>query len=118
MELMKWIRIQAERVTAMAVVLAGGVCLLLGWLGVSGKVYLGEQVPYIVSGGLLGISLIAIGSVLWLSADLADEWRKLDGIEDALRSGACRLETTTALPDGAEQANGREAVRNTSGRAG
>jgi hypothetical protein len=118
MELMRWIRVQAERVAAMAAVLAGGICLLLGWLGVSSKVYLGEQIPYIVSGGLLGISLIAIGSVLWLSADLADEWRKLDRIEDALRSGACRLETTSALPKGHEPGNGREAVRNTSGRTG
>jgi hypothetical protein len=34
--------------------------------------------PYIASGGLGGIFLLGLGSTLWLSADLRDEWRKLD----------------------------------------
>jgi hypothetical protein len=40
--------------------------------------------------------------MLWLSADLRDEWRKLDGIERCLRDGAT-VETIIA-------ANGRSAT--------
>jgi hypothetical protein len=33
--------------------------------------------PYIVSNGLFGIFLLGIAAVLWISADLRDEWREL-----------------------------------------
>ena len=42
------------------------------------------QIPYILSGGVLGIILVGIGATGWLSADLRDEWRKLDDLEGLL----------------------------------
>ena len=82
---MKYAREQWDRVTAIALVLIGGLLLLLGWLGVRDTAYPAEQVPYVISGGLAGIVLVAIGAVLWISADLRDEWRKIDRLEDAVR---------------------------------
>jgi hypothetical protein len=32
----------------------------------------------------VGVFLLGLGGVLWLSADLRDEWRKLDRIERRL----------------------------------
>jgi len=104
MEFLKWCKVQAERVGAAVCVLLGAVCLLLGWLGVSDKIYPGEQIPYIASGGLMGVCLVGIGAVLWLSADLRDEWRKLDRIEDLMRSGGYRPEISVPPPS---MANGR-----------
>ena len=84
MELTRWIRAQWDRVTAWVLIAAGAVALLIGWLGVSHTAYLAEQVPYLVSAGLFGLFLLGVGATVWLSADLRDEWRKLDEIADAL----------------------------------
>jgi hypothetical protein len=40
--------------------------------------------PYVVSGGLVGIFLLGLGGVMWLSADLRDEWRELARLERAV----------------------------------
>ncbi len=64
--------------------------LISGWVGVSGTNVLSDQAPYIVSGGLGGIFLLGVGATLWISADLRDEWRKLDRIEKALSDGVLR----------------------------
>jgi hypothetical protein len=84
MELKKLIRANWDRATAAALVLLGVVALILGWWGVSGTGVAAEQNPYLISGGLLGIALIGIGCTLWLSADLQDEWRRLDAAEERL----------------------------------
>lgn len=84
---MTFLRTQWDRVGAWVLVAAGALALLLGWIGVSGTAYPTEQVPYIISGGLVGIFLLGAGAMLWISADLRDAWRKLDGIERALTSG-------------------------------
>ena len=62
----------------------GVICLLAGWVGVSATAFPGEQMPYVVSGGLVGIFLLGLGGVMWLSADLRDEWRELARLERAV----------------------------------
>jgi hypothetical protein len=54
---------------------------------VSDTAFPAEQIPYVVSGGLVGVFLLGLGAVLWLSADLRDEWRKLDAIERHMLGG-------------------------------
>jgi hypothetical protein len=74
-------------------VLAGAITLFVGWLGVSETAYTAKQLPYIAGCGLGGIFLLGTGAMLWLSADLRDEWRKLDRIEAAIReSGVAGME--------------------------
>lgn len=85
MEPTKWLRLQWDRSLAWLLVAAGAVALIIGWVGVSGTAYSAEQLPYIISGGIGGIFLLGVGATLWLSADLRDEWRKLDRIEEALQ---------------------------------
>ena len=84
MSVMKWIRNQWDRVAAVGLMVAAALAMLAGWLGVSRSAYPAESMPYIVSGGFFGLLLIGIGAVLWLSADLRDEWRKLDRLEEKL----------------------------------
>jgi hypothetical protein len=83
--LLDWARNQWDRVAAVTLFLAGALAILLGWLGVSRSAYEAESLPYIVSGGFFGLLFLGAGGVLWLSADLRDEWRKLDSIEQAWR---------------------------------
>ncbi len=85
MEFLSWVRDQWDRVGAVVLVVAGALALLLGWLGISDAVLPSEQLPYLLSGGLLGVFLLGLGTTLWLSADLRDEWRKLDRLEDLVR---------------------------------
>ncbi|MBW8826040.1 MAG: hypothetical protein JF603_06800 [Acidobacteria bacterium] len=86
MELMTFVRNQRDRVAAWLAIGLGVLALVVGWFGVSGTPFPAEQLPYVVTGGLGGLFLLGIGALLWLSADLRDEWRKLDAIEQLLRS--------------------------------
>jgi len=81
---MKWLRFQWDRALAVAAFAAGAIALLFGWLGISGLTNTAAQMPYIVSGAVFGLFCLGIGATFWLSADLRDEWRKLDQIHDAL----------------------------------
>src|SRR5207249_7952182 len=99
------IRTQWDRAGALALVIVGLLALLLGWIGMSGAVLTYEQLPYILSGGLFGLSLIMVGTGLWLSADIRDEWRRIDRLEDRLmerRLGEPGRDVR--LPDAAEPA--------------
>jgi hypothetical protein len=77
----RYLRNQWDRVGAVLCVVGGAIALLVGWLGVSGTLDTGKQLPYVVSGAMGGLFLLGVGALLWLSADLRDEWRKLDAIE-------------------------------------
>jgi len=84
MRLLTWMRVQADRVGAALLVAAGVVSLLIGYQKVSEALLTTEQIPYLMSAGLFGVVLVGVGSVLWLSADLRDEWRALKRIEAEL----------------------------------
>jgi hypothetical protein len=84
MEIQTFLRTQWDRVGACVLVVAGCVMLLVGWIGASGTGLAAEQNPYLISGGLGGLAVIAIGCTLWVSADLSDEWRRLDALEERL----------------------------------
>lgn len=85
MDLMTRARSQWDRLLAVATLLAGVLVLILGWYGLSGTPYPAEQLPYLISGGIGALFLLGVSATLWLSADLRDEWRKLDRIERAIR---------------------------------
>jgi hypothetical protein len=46
--------------------LLGILAIFLGWWGASGSAYPAEQLPYVISGGLLGIGLIVAGAALFV----------------------------------------------------
>src|SRR5437763_2903579 len=56
--------------------LAGIALIILGWAGTSRTVLVAGQIPYLVSGGLLGLGLIFLGGFLyfgyWLAMLLRD----------------------------------------------
>jgi len=77
MEFLNLIRSQWDRAIAVVCALGGAVALLIGWIGTSGTAHVAEQMPYIISAGLTGIFLLGVAAVLWITADLRDEWREL-----------------------------------------
>lgn len=67
------LRAEWRRTVAVVAALAGAVALLVGWLRASDALYTGEQVPYLISGGLGGLFLLGVAAVAWISADLRAE---------------------------------------------
>jgi hypothetical protein len=100
MELFKWLRLQWDRVFGAAAVITGAVALLTGWSKVSATAYPAEQIPYLVSAGLGGLFLLGVGATLWHSADMRDEWRKLDRLEEKLDTLVGAGGTETVVLDG------------------
>jgi hypothetical protein len=93
MEILTLLRAQWDRALAILLTLIGASVLILGWIGVSGSEAVVKQLPYIASEGVSGIVLVAVGSVLWVSADLRDQWRELRLVRISLQelAGSSRL---------------------------
>ena len=111
MNLKNYLRCQWDRAGAVACLAIGVVAMIVGYVGVSGTRETADQIPYVVSGGMVGLFLLGTGVMLWLSADMRDEWRKLDAIDQRLAAGepaaaapgdaripAARPEDLTAAP--------------------
>src|SRR3954469_23073236 len=49
----------------------GLIAIFLGWYGVAHTKYQYDQLPYVVSGGLLGLALVFLGGFLYFGAWLA-----------------------------------------------
>ena len=92
MNLLRWCRNEWERTSAVVLIGAGLVVFVLGWLGQQDKSLVTEQIPYVVSGAMFGLLLVILGATIWLSADLRDEWVKLDRLEEAVARTAVALE--------------------------
>lgn len=62
-----------QRLLAAGVILmpAGLVLVLIGWFGASGTTQLSTQVPFLISGGLLGLGATIVGAVLYLRHSMA-----------------------------------------------
>lgn len=81
----------------MALIVFGFVCILLGWYGAANSPYLYQEIPYVISGGLLGVALVIGGGVLvrcgWSMRQIEEERRNalaivrsVDRLERILRS--------------------------------
>jgi hypothetical protein len=123
MNLINLAKKQWDRSAAIVFTGIGAIALIGGWLGVRGTPVLAEQTRYIVSGGVGAIFLLGLGATLWISADLRDEWRKLDRIEQCLGDGVLRwasdgsTETVVDVTLGQLGHNGEPGTAMTAGQA-
>jgi len=83
-DLKTWVRAEWDRVAGIALLAVGVVVLVFGYIGVSNSTDTPEALCYVVSGGIGSLLAFGAGAVLLISADLHDEWRKLNRIEQAL----------------------------------
>lgn len=81
-------------VSAAVLLVAGIVMVLLGWYGAANTNILTEQIPYLISGGLLGLGLIVVAGVLASAAALERENRELRADLRRLFVGAGRIGPT------------------------
>jgi hypothetical protein len=96
-----------DRAAAVTCVVVAAVVLVSGWISLSAESEAGDQIPYIMSGGIGGLFILFLGTTLWLSADLRDEWRKLDALDESVRrlaDTASQAETISLPEEAPEQA--------------
>ena len=74
-------RFSTLQITALALGIAGLVALAVGWFGVSDKVEVWEQLPYLISGGLGGAVLIGLGITAYLAHEHAEDRRVAGDLE-------------------------------------
>src|SRR6266699_5206083 len=99
-DLAKWLRAEWDRAAAVALVVLGLIFVAVGYNGVANSPYVAEELAYLASGAVGGLFLLGAGALLWLSADLHDEWRKLDRIEAAIRGEALQESEDAAQEQG------------------
>ena len=70
----------------------GLIAIGVGWNGAAGQTYLLGQIPFILSGGLIGISLVILGAAMLVvqgaREDRARLEAKLDLLTDAVMTGS------------------------------
>jgi hypothetical protein len=72
-------------VTAAAALMTTGVgAVIVGWIGAAHTTLVPEQIPYLISGGLLGVALSTIGALLFFT-----HWLTV-GIKEARQHEAAR----------------------------
>lgn len=68
---------------------AGLFVIVLGWFGASRTILVQEQIPYVISGGLLGVALALIGALTlfthWLTVLVRDNRRHHEELLAAIR---------------------------------
>jgi hypothetical protein len=68
---------------------SGILAILLGWVGASRSIRTQEQIPYLISGGLLGVALSIVGALTlfthWLTVLVRDNRRHHQELLAALR---------------------------------
>ncbi|HLI72455.1 MAG TPA: hypothetical protein VKU86_01155 [Acidimicrobiales bacterium] len=98
----------------------GFVAIILGWYGAAHSAYLFQEVPYLISGGLLGVALVAGGGFIFFAAWLVrmmEENRKyaarveqtLERVDRALIAVATDAAAAAAASFPAHHTNGFDA---------
>lgn len=71
------LRKEQRAISALITLGAGVVFILLGWYGAAHTNILTEQIPYLISGGLLGLGLIIVAGIMASSAAIERDNRAL-----------------------------------------
>lgn len=83
--LWRWLWASIRPYLGYILIAIGAILLLAGYLGVSREVIVARQIPYLVSGGLVGLAAITLGGRLLLIEDLRRDSGRLDRLEKAVQ---------------------------------
>lgn len=95
----------------LAFALAGFAIIGLGWWGASGTKYVYQEIPYVISGGILGVGLVIVGAALfarysaarllrfWLARLVADQQIQTDRVVDAITALTEAVKAQTVAAD-------------------
>ncbi len=72
------LRLAPQLLLAIGLAAAGIVAVIVGWVGVSRKVEVWEQMPYLISGGFGGAILVGLGIAVYIAHEHAEDRRQRD----------------------------------------
>jgi hypothetical protein len=99
-----WARSSPVSVGVLLVV-AGFVAMFLAWNGAAAKDFVQGQLPYLISGGLVGLALVGCGlTVINVQARRADQTELLHRLESMLENRDTEIRETVAPPARARRA--------------
>lgn len=106
-----------RQVLSGALILVGGVMLVVGWVGTSGTKETYEQLSYFISGGLGGAAAVMVGATIWIAFEHHRDREAIAQMDDRLAEFENRVHNQLeSLADSARQArtaivNGTSAPR-------
>lgn len=115
-ELSALIRAEWDRVVGWGLVAIGGVALLVGLVRIRDAFYVADHLSLLMSGGIGGLFCLGVGATLLITADIRDDWRRLDAVLSGLDRQSAALRGDVAAVDsapapGPARAPGRRAGR-------
>lgn len=111
----RWVWASARPYRGHLLLVLGFVFMLIGYLGVSREVLVGRQIPYLVSGGLVGVALVSLGGRFLLIEDMRRDSGRLDRLEAAVADLRAAL---LAHPNAPQLDRGQDTTSVVNGRAG
>ncbi len=100
-----WARSSPVSVGVLLVV-AGFIALFLAWNGAAEKDFVEGQLPYVISGGLVGLALVGSGlTVINVQARRADQAELLNRLETMLEARDAEIKEAAARPTRARKAS-------------
>jgi len=100
-----WVGRSVRAYIGWILVAAGGLAIVLGWFGVSGQALVAKQLPYLVSGGIFGLGLVALGTFYLFSEDLRRDSGRIDRLERMVAELHGALLSRSDAPDAVAIAN-------------
>lgn len=79
-------QLQTRVGAGVALIIAGIVVAVVGYMGVSNETVVAFQLPYFASAGVGALMLLGAGSALLITAQLEKDTARLDDLEDATRA--------------------------------
>jgi hypothetical protein len=77
----RWVGKAIRRYVGWILVAGGALAILIGYLGVSRQALVAKQLPYLISGGIFGLALVALGTFYLATEELRHDSGRLDRLE-------------------------------------
>jgi hypothetical protein len=77
----RWVSTSIRHYLGWILVAVGALAIILGYIGVANEALVAKQLPYIISGGILGLALVGFGSYYLVTEELRSDSGRLDRLE-------------------------------------
>lgn len=77
----RWVAAATRPVVGWVLVGIGGLVILLGYVGVANEAIVAKQLPYLISGGIGGVALVAVGTYFLGTEEIRRDSGRLDRLE-------------------------------------
>jgi hypothetical protein len=77
----RWVGKATRPVVGWILVAAGAVMIIVGYVGVANEVLVAKQLPYLISGGILGVAVVAVGVMFIATEQLRHDADRIDRLE-------------------------------------